>query len=143
MYMTPREARQFRNQLNGVIEALDDETAMEVTSLFPEWSVGKTYYGPNDSEHAQSRVRYNGGFYKCTMTHTVTPEQTNYNPEEANSLWARMDNPAVEWPEWVQPIGAHDAYDLGAKVSHNGKHWISNIPANVFEPGVAGWDEVQ
>lgn len=30
---------------------------------------------------------------------------------------------------------AHDAYDLNAKVSHNGKKWISQIEANTVEPG--------
>lgn len=30
----------------------------------------------------------------------------------------------------------------GDKVSHNGKHWQSDIDANVYEPGVYGWSEV-
>jgi len=47
-----------------------------------------------------------------------------------------------EWPEWIQPTGAHDAYNIGDKVSHNSKHWINTINANVYEPGVYGWDEV-
>ena len=34
-----------------------------------------------------------------------------------------------------------DAYPKGAKVSHNGKHWISDLDANVWEPGVYGWTE--
>ena len=44
-------------------------------------------------------------------------------------------------PEWSQPLGAHDAYSKGAKVSHNGKHWISDLDANVWEPGQYGWTE--
>ncbi len=51
-------------------------------------------------------------------------------------------DPAEEWPAWSQPIGAHDAYNSGDKVSHNGKHWTSNVDANVWEPGVYGWTEV-
>lgn len=46
-----------------------------------------------------------------------------------------------EWPEWVQPKGAHDAYSKGSKVQHTGKKWISNVDANVWEPGVTGWTE--
>ena len=53
----------------------------------------------------------------------------------------RIDDPAVEWPEWRQPQGSTDAYAMGAKVSHNGKHWISTADANVWEPGVYGWEE--
>ena len=36
----------------------------------------------------------------------------------------------------------HDAYPLGAKVSHNEKHWTSTVENNVWEPGVYGWEEV-
>jgi hypothetical protein len=42
---------------------------------------------------------------------------------------------------WRQPTGAHDAYPLGATVSHNGKTWESTVAANVWEPGVSGWME--
>lgn len=42
-------------------------------------------------------------------------------------------------PAWVQPTGAEDAYTLGAYVWHAGAIWQSQYPANVWEPGVAGW----
>lgn len=45
-------------------------------------------------------------------------------------------------PEWVQPTGAHDAYPLGAIVSHNGFTWQSDYEANVWEPGVFGWTQL-
>ena len=54
-----------------------------------------------------------------------------------------IDNPPVnEYDEWKQPAGAHDAYDVGAIVSHNGKIWINTSPANIYEPGIFGWNEV-
>lgn len=40
---------------------------------------------------------------------------------------------------WVQPTGAHDAYPIGADVSHGGAIWRSVVDANVWEPGVSGW----
>lgn len=43
----------------------------------------------------------------------------------------------------IRLTGAHDAYNEGDKVSHNGKHWISDINANVYEPGVYGCSEVE
>ena len=43
---------------------------------------------------------------------------------------------------WTQPVGAHDAYRTEATVTHGGKTWESQIPANVLEPGVSGWREV-
>lgn len=48
-----------------------------------------------------------------------------------------------EYPEWVQPTGAHDAYAKGDKVSHNKKHWQSDVDGNVWEPSVYGWTELQ
>ena len=47
------------------------------------------------------------------------------------------------YPEWVQPTGAHDAYQEGDKVSWEGKNWESTIDANVWEPGVSGWREIE
>ena len=49
-----------------------------------------------------------------------------------------------EIPEWVQPGGAHDAYDIGDKVRFNGKVYESQINANVYSPAEypAGWAEV-
>jgi len=44
--------------------------------------------------------------------------------------------------EWIQPLGAHDSYNIGATVIHNGKKWIATIGNNVWEPGVYGWNEV-
>jgi hypothetical protein len=40
---------------------------------------------------------------------------------------------------WVQPTGAHDAYPLGARVTHNGQTWESTVANNVWAPGVFGW----
>ena len=33
------------------------------------------------------------------------------------------EEPTEEWPEYVQPTGAHDAYHNGDKVTWNGQHW--------------------
>lgn len=46
-----------------------------------------------------------------------------------------------EWPEWVQPTGAHNAYSNGDKITYNGKHYISTMDGNVWSPDAypAGW----
>ena len=67
--------------------------------------------------------------------------QEDWTPEAAASLWAVTADPAEEWPAWSQPVGAHDAYNAGDKVSHNDKHWTSNQDGNVWEPSVYGWSE--
>ena len=70
----------------------------------------------------------------------LTPHRT---PDAAASLWAEIADPSEEWPKWAQPIGAHDAYSAGAKVSHSEKKWTSDLDNNVWEPGVYGWTEVK
>lgn len=49
--------------------------------------------------------------------------------------------PLKNGPNGANPVGAHDAYSKGAKVSHKEKHWISTVDSNVWEPGVYGWEE--
>lgn len=49
--------------------------------------------------------------------------------------------PVNEWPDYVQPTGAHDAYLLGAQITYNGLHYVSLIANNVWTPVAypAGW----
>ena len=110
---------------------LDEVTASEHADLFAEWAYPVAY------TVGQLR-RYNGTLYKCVQAHT---SQVDWTPDTAASLWSVAADPAEEWPAWSQPIGAHDAYAKGAKVSHNGKHWTSSVDSNVWEPGVYGWTE--
>ena len=81
-----------------------------------------------------------GRLYRCVQAHT---SQENWTPDAAASLWAEIADPSEEWPKWAQPIGAHDAYSAGAKVSHSEKKWTSDLDNNVWEPGVYGWTEVK
>lgn len=54
-------------------------------------------------------------------------------------------DPGDDWPEWVQPTGAFDAYPMGAHITFNGKRYESIIDNNVWSPSVypAGWREVE
>ena len=112
---------------------IDDITASEHPAMFQAWQPNINYTA------GQIRERL-GELYRCVQGHT---SQTGWEPENTPALWTRIADPAEEWPEWVQPLGAHDAYALDAKVSHDGKHWISGYDNNVWEPGVFGWTEVQ
>ena len=111
--------------------SIDPTTAAEHADLFAEWAFPVAY------TVGQIR-RYNGTLYKCVQAHT---SQADWTPDTASSLWSKTSDPAEEWPEWSQPVGAHDAYSKGAKVSHKEKHWISTVDSNVWEPGVYGWEE--
>lgn len=110
---------------------IDDTTAAEHADLFAPWAYPIAYKAGNIR-------RYGGKLYRCVKDHT---SQEDWNPEAAASLWAVTADPAEEWPAWSQPVGAHDAYSAGAKVSHKDKHWTSTVDNNVWEPGVYGWTE--
>ena len=111
--------------------AIDATTAAEHAELFSPWAYPVSYKVGNIR-------RYGGALYKCVQAHT---SQADWTPDTAASLWSATSDPAEEWPAWSQPVGAHDAYNAGAKVSHNGKHWTSNQDGNVWEPGAFGWTE--
>lgn len=112
---------------------LDEITISEHPSLFPSWHESWT-------GKAGTILMDEGQLYRSI--HDVTNTAQNTKPSQTPSMWTRIGDPTQEYPEWVQPIGAHDAYSNGDKVSHNDKHWISTCDGNVWEPGIYGWDEV-
>ena len=104
--------------------------------LFDVWSGDNLYYA------VDTIVAYEGTLYRCAQAHT---SQAGWTPDISRALWTPMgisaDDPEAV-PDWVQPTGAHDAYPKGAHVMHNGTEWVSDLDANVWEPGVSGWTQV-
>lgn len=126
--MTRAKAMQLRQLIEQLAITLDDETALTGVELFPAWVVGKAYA-------VGDRAQYNGTLYKCVQAHT---SQADWTPDATQALWVVVS--IEEFPEWVQPTGAHDAYNIGDKVSYNGQRYICTTDANVYAPGVYGWD---
>ena len=125
--MTRGKAKQLRALIEQLAITLDDETALTGVELFPAWVVGKAY-AVND------RAQYNGTLYKCVQAHT---SQSDWMPSATPALWKTVS--LDEYPEWVQPTGAHDAYNIGDKVTYNGQHYVCTSNANVYAPDVYGW----
>ena len=111
---------------------IDDVTAVEHTSLFAPWAASVAYKVGNIRSYEEN-------LYRCVQAH---PSQDDWTPDKVPALWTKIGDPTVEYPEWSQPVGAHDAYAKGDKVSYNNKRWVSTADANVWQPGVYGWDEV-
>lgn len=119
--------------MQGNRQGLSEVNNIIVESVYPSWdSNGYSYF-------AGEKVSYEDKYYRCIQNHT---SQADWTPDTAVSLWVSISDPSEEYPEWVQPTGAHDAYSKGDKVSHNEKHWVSDVDSNVWEPGVYGWSEV-
>ena len=123
----------LRQMIVKASASLSDSDALQGVELFAVWSGDSVDYAVGD------RVSYDGTLYKCLTAHT---SQSTWTPPDSPSLWVRVDDPSIEWPEWVQPVGSTDAYAKGAKVSHNGKHWISDVDGNVWEPPTM-WTEAE
>lgn len=125
--------RQLRRLIEKSAEYLTDADAFNGIELFPAWEADTEYI-------TGDRRRDEDVLYKCLLSHK---SQTTWHPKDSPSLWVRIDDPSQEFPEWIQPTGSTDAYAKGAKVSHNDKHWISDVDGNVWEPGVYGWTEAE
>lgn len=109
---------------------LDDATALDAMAIYPAWEADTAYA-------IGQRVRYGDKLYKCVQAHT---SQGDWMPSATPALWVRVS--IEEWPEWVQPTGAHDAYAKGDKVTYKGKRYISLIDGNTYSPDdyPAGWE---
>lgn len=124
-------AQEVRAAMDAAGAQLDDAAALDAMAIYPAWETG-TAYAIND------RRRYGANLYKCVQAHT---SQADWTPDATPALWVKVS--VEEWPEFVQPTGAHDAYNTGDKVTYNGKRYISLIDANVYSPDdyPAGWEE--
>lgn len=131
--MKRHEAELYRRQMVGGAKDLSDTEALKVPMLYDRWQAGKDY-------EIGLRLYHEGRLYKVLQAHT---SHEAYTPDIAVSLYAEVliPDPSVI-PEWVQPDSTNP-YMKGDKVRHNGKVWISDIDYNVYEPGIAGWSEIE
>ena len=124
-------ARALRPYIEKASVSLADEDALQAVELFPQWATGHAYA-------VDERLQYKNVLYRVVQAHT---SQADWTPDITQALFVVIS--LDEWPEFVQPTGAHDAYNKGDKVMFEGKHYISLIDANVYSPTAypAGWKE--
>ena len=124
-------ARAGRRYIEKAAASLTDEDALQAVELFPQRVTGHAYI-------VGERLQYNGVLYRVVQAHT---SQADWTPDITPALFVVVS--LDEWPEFVQPTGAHDAYNKGDKVTFEGKHYISLIDGNVYSPAAypAGWQE--
>lgn len=133
-----QSAEQFRKALQLFAMSLSDEQAMEVATVYDPWVAGKSYavgdyltYGTNGVGDPQ--------LYKVVQAHT---SQSDWLPDATASLYDAIGLDEAGYPVWSQPTGAHDAYNIGDIVDHNGVLYKSLIDGNVYSPEAypAGWE---
>lgn len=137
-------ALELRRALQYFIETFDADNDADLTkiltvpTMFPKYKVGKAYttkeifsYGENSAGDPQ--------LYQVLQDHTAMDIWT---PDTATSLYKKVGVNEDGYAEWVQPLGASDAYNTGDIVIHNGIIYKSTADGNVWEPGVYGWEVV-
>lgn len=125
-----QEAKEIRKAIDIFAENQTDETLINNKVVFMPWHAGLRVT-------RKQILRFNDDLYRVNQDHTT---QDDWTPDITPALFTKVS--LEEYPEWVQPTGAQDAYNAGDKCSHNGKHWASNLDGNVWEPGIYGWSEV-
>ena len=112
---------------------LSDEEMAELVGIYPRWKVGIDY-------KVGDLLAFHGALYEVIQAHT---SQSDWKPDTAESLF-KSHAPAGVIPEWEQPAGGHDAYNIGDKVTFNGNTYESTIDANTWSPAdyPEGWKEI-
>lgn len=114
-------------------DSITSDEAAELVALYPEWGVGTAYA-------VGELVAYQCTLYQCIQPHTSLADWT---PDIVPALW-KSKAPAAIIPEWVQPTGAHDAYNKGYRVLFEGQVYESLIDNNTWSPTAypQGWLQV-
>ena len=133
-------SEQMRKALQIFAQTLTDEQAMEISTIYPSYEVGRAYsadelltYGINDVGDPQ--------LYRVVQAHT---SQEDWTPDATPALYTPIGLNPQGYPKWSRPTGAHDAYNTGDIVDYNGTLYKSLIDGNVWSPEEypAGWEEV-
>ncbi len=110
---------------------VNDEFALRTIDMFPSWEsvIGKAIT-QDMIDKGLDRFQDEGELYSVIQPHTP---QADWKPKSTPALYKKVS--LEEWPEWRQPTGAHDAYNIGDKVTYNGQKYKSKIDGNTTVPG--------
>lgn len=110
--------------------SITDEQRTELTALARDKATPEATYAPLQEQVDALAVRIDA------LTQRVAAL------EDGGTTGDTPTTPADEWPEFVQPTGAHDAYKVGDKITYNGQHYICKMDGCVWTPDAypAGWE---
>ena len=126
-----------RYELNDILKKIDtiwvqgdidDDQKDELVEMAREYADPEQSYAPLQAQIEQAFAQIKA------LDARVALLETGETPEPAPE--------PDEWPEFVQPTGAHNAYNTGDKMTYNGKRYISTMDGNVWNPDAypAGWE---
>lgn len=135
-----QRAAQCRYTLQLFAKTLDEDTVLQIATIFDAWNPNGFAYAIGDyCTYGENEVG-DPQLYLCLQAHT---SQADWTPDAASGLFKAVGITEEGYPEWVQPVGASDAYMKDDIVSYEGVLYISIIDNNVWSPVAypAGWSE--
>lgn len=111
-----------------------------------EYEYGLYYFDPEDGKtYLCERIgeAEGGKIILQYLPHELIGQYFSAAESEAPEEPAEPDT-GDTYPEWVQPTGAHDAYNTGDRVTYNGRVYGSTINGNVWSPDAypQGWEDL-
>lgn len=110
---------------------LTDAQRTELTERARNNAAPEASYAPLQAQVDALAGRVDALTARVAALEAGSPEEPD-TPEEPDA-----------WPAYVQPTGAHDAYNVGDKITYNGQRYICQMNGCVWAPDVypAGWSE--
>ena len=100
--------------------SITDGQREELTSLARDKATPEATYAPLQEQVDAPAERLDALTARVTAIEAGTPAEPPAEPDE--------------WPPYVQPTGAHDAYGVGDKITYNGQHYVCQMDGCVWSP---------
>jgi hypothetical protein len=113
---TKAEHEEYRGTVNTILPVLDDETALSVKTIFPEWKINKTYT-------TGERFIYSGELYKVVQNHT---SQADWTPDAVASLYEVINVTNKGTPEDPIPYNGNMVLEEGKYYVQDGVIYLCN-----------------
>ncbi len=123
--------------------------------------ISKKDYKLEDMLYKIAKMYIEGRITEAEKSELENLARSNAIPENSYDMQKQLDNLEArvkaleekstteeqttdEYPEYVQPTGAHDSYKTGDKITYNGKKYICKMDNCVWSPDTypAAWKEV-
>lgn len=131
-----------------IIKSVIDSKDFKLEDIL--YKINKMYIEDRISEEEKSELD--------NLARSKAKAENSYDiQKQLDSIFARLEalenkdistqeptEPVDEYPEYVQPTGAHDSYTNGDKITYNGKKYVCIIGNCVWSPDTypQGWEEI-
>ena len=112
--MTRADALKYRAAIEQGAQSLDDNTALTVKTLYPEWETDTAYT-------AGHKVQRNGKLWRVVQAHT---SQVGWEPENTASLWEAINETHSGTADDPIPYDGNMALESGKYYTQSGMTYL-------------------